>query len=326
MSGPSPSNGSFYPAPWLPGRHLQTIVPALLPARGIGVEEEARIVEVEPGSRIRVLIARPAGKARGTVTMIHGLGGCADSRYLRRTARIALARGWVVVRVNLRNCGGTEALSGTLYNAGQSGDAGRVLEEQESAGLPRPFALAGFSQGGNLVLRYAALEGPACRADAVVGVNPPVDLEACVLSLEEPRNAFYHAYFTLRLCRLLQRIRKARPVPGPPADFWAIRTVRRFDDRFTAPDAGFASAADYYRVSSARPHLEALRVPTLLLSALDDPFVPARIFETLRGTAAGRLRLLQPGGGGHVGYWRSRRPRFWAGQVALDFVEEVTGS
>jgi hypothetical protein len=128
--------------------------------------------------------------------------------------------------VNLRNCGGTERLATTLYNAGQSDDAGKVLEDLKAAGFPRPYALMGFSLGGNLVLRYAGLAGEACLADAVAAVNPPVDLEACVRCLEQPRNAFYQAYFTWRLCRLLRRIRRVRSISGPASDLWKVSPPR----------------------------------------------------------------------------------------------------
>jgi uncharacterized protein len=319
------SNG-FRPAPWLPGKHLQTILPTLLPGPALGTPEETHLVEVLPGSRIRILVSRPPGSARGTIVLIHGLGGSADSGYLRRTAWLALQRGWTPVRVNLRNCGGTEALSKTLYNAGQSEDAGRVLEEMEAAGLPRPFAVVGFSLGGNLALRYAGLTGASCRADAVVGVNPPVDLEACVKCLEEPRNAIYQAYFTWKLCRLLRRIRRARKVPGPFPKARAIRSVRRFDTLYTAPDGGYSSAEAYYRAASAGPHLSALRVPTLILSSLNDPLVPVEIFAANRLDGNGKLRLLLPADGGHVGYWQSGAPRFWAAQVALDFLDEMSST
>ena len=315
----------FHPSPWLPGRHLQTIVPALLHAPPTGIEEEARLVQVAPSSQVQILIARPGGKPRGTVLLIHGLVGSAESGYMRRTAAMACQRGWVAVRMNLRGCGGTEALARTLYNAGQSDDVGRVLEDLEAASLPRPFGLVGFSLGGNLALRYAALEGPGCRADRVVGANPPIELEACVRSLEEARNFIYHAYFADRMCRHLQVIRKVRHVPGANPVPWAIRSVRRFDTLYTAPDGGYASAEDYYGATSAAPHLRGLRVPTLVLSALNDPFVPAEIFHPHQGTAGGRLQLVQPASGGHLGYWQHGEPHFWAGKAVLSFLGNGAG-
>src|SRR6185436_8352957 len=145
-------------------------------------------VPVAAASKVRVLVTRPAATARGTLVAIHGLGGSAESGYMRRTAAQAHARGWAVARINLRNCGGTEALSTSLYNAGQSGDADAVLAALEAEGLPRPFGLLGFSLGGNIALLYAGRSGDACRADAVCGVNPPVDLAVCIDAIERSGN------------------------------------------------------------------------------------------------------------------------------------------
>ena len=319
----------FRPAPYLPGRHLQTIVPALFPASWSGAGSQTEMVEVEPGTRLLLRVDRPAASPRGTLVLIHGLGGSADSGYMRRTAALALPRGWITVRVNLRNCGGTEALARTLYNAGQSDDAGSIMKELARAGFPLPFALVGFSLGGNLVLRYAGLAGRHCHAAAIVAVNPPVDLEASVRSLERWRNAVYHGYFTWRLCSLLRRIRRVRPVPGPAADPLRIGSVRNFDERFTAPDGGYASAEDYYRHASAAPCLGGIEAPSLILSSRDDPFVPAEMFRSVRPSCRRCVTLAQPGRGGHVGYWQSRAPRFWAGWAVLQYLEEAlpeTGS
>ena len=326
MADPRHPRDGFRPAPWLRGAHLQTIVPTLLPAPAMGTPDEEMLVEVAAGNRLRILIARPQSRPRGTLVLVHGLGGSAASGYMIRTARMALEAGWVAVRVNLRNCGGTERLATTLYNAGQSEDVGRVLEELKAARLPGPLALVGFSLGGNLVLRYAGLAGATCLAEAMVAVNPPVDLEACVRCLEEPRNSLYQAYFTWRLCRLLKRIRRVRKVPGPAPLPWRVGTVRRFDACYTAPDGGYSSAEEYYGKASAGPHLASLQVPTLLLSALDDPFVSREVFAPHQGTAGGRLHLVQPPFGGHVGYWQAGRPRFWAGRMALNWVEAALGA
>ncbi len=312
----------FRPAAWLPGPDLQTIVPSFWPGPPADAAVEVRVVRVGPGTSVQVLVARPDAPARGTVLLVHGMGGSADSGYVRRTASEAIARGWAVARMNVRNCGGTEALSSTLYNAGQSEDVAAVLDDLDAARLPRPFAAAGFSFGGNMVLRHAGLDRDSCRADAVAGVNPPVDLDACCTELERPRNFLYQAHFTLVLCRQLRNVRAVRTVPGPEATLATIRSVRRFDALFTAPDAGFGTAEAYYAAASAGPRLAEIRVPALVISAANDPFIPMRIFVPFH--AEGRsLRFLHPRRGGHVGYWQSRPPRFWAGAKLLDFFEEV---
>jgi predicted alpha/beta-fold hydrolase len=310
----------FRPAPWLRGPHAQTIGPALFPAAAVGGPVETIDVPVAAGTRVRIALTLPKGTPRGTLLTIHGLGGSAESGYMRRTAVQAHARGWAVARLNLRNCGGTEALSETLYNAGQSDDADAALQALEAKGLPRPYVLLGFSLGGNIAMRYAGLTGNTCRADAVCGVNPPVDLPLCVAAIERAGNALYNAYFTRGLCAQLRRIRRVREVPGPQASFRTIGGIRAFDELFTAPDAGYASATDYYRGASAGPVLSGIRRPALILSAQDDPFVPVSMFEAHRA-ASTSLRFSHPHAGGHCGYWGVRWPRFWAADAALRFFE-----
>jgi predicted alpha/beta-fold hydrolase len=240
---------------------------------------------------------------------------------MRRTARLAQSRGFVAVRMNLRNCGGSEALSRTLYNAGQSGDAARVLEHLDAERFPRPFGAAGFSMGGNLLLRHAGKDAPECRADTIVAVNPPVDLDACLRALERPENRVYHVYFTRRLCGQIRRIRRIRPVPGPDARASKIGSLRRFDGLFTAPDAGYPSAETYYSDASAGPYLSRISVPTLVLSAANDPFIPLGTFERYRRENLLRVRFEHPAQGGHVGYWQTAPPRFWAAGVIVDALD-----
>jgi len=309
---------TFRPAPWARGPHLQTIVPTFTPVFGPQPAAEVLDVPVAPETSVRTLVS--AGGSRGTIVLIHGLGGSASGVYMVRTARAALARGWSVLRMNLRNCGGTERLSKTLYNAGQSDDLARVLEAMSSAGLPRPYAVIGFSLGGNLALRYAGLAEDASAADLVVGVNPPVDLARCMDALELPANRGYHLYFRAKLISQIRAIRKVREVAGPEASWRTVRGVRGFDDVFTAPDAGHADAAAYYRHASSGPVLDRIRRPTLILSAADDPFVPVSMFPA--GNGSGRhLRFLHPKTGGHCGYWASSSPRYWAAEVALQFLD-----
>jgi predicted alpha/beta-fold hydrolase len=229
------------------------------------------------------------------------MGGSAESCYLRHTAAAALARGYVAVRMNHRSCGGTEARCRTLANGGQSDDAGEVLRALDDAGFPRPLAAIGFSLGGNVVLRWAGMAGEEAIADRVAGVNAPVDLARCCAALERPGNWPYHAFFVSMLCRHVRRVRKLRAVPGPPAVPAVIRTLRRFDAAFTAPDAGFSTAEAYYAWGSAGPHLGGVRVPGLVLSTVNDPCVPLTVFEPHRAGASPALAWRQPARGGHLG-------------------------
>ncbi|MDA0350651.1 MAG: alpha/beta fold hydrolase [Chloroflexi bacterium] len=339
-SGWSDGTRPFRAARWLPGGHLQTVGPALfsLPpeplSRRIVVEVEAAS-EAAPGggaggargaSSVEVLISENVRRpARGTIVTVHGLGGSARTGDSRRTATQALAAGWDVARVNLRNCGGTEALSSTLYNATQSGDIGQVLGALEREGLPRPYAVVSFSLGANQVLLHAAEAGAGCGADAIVAVNPPIDLAAANRAIRRPENALYHLRYTQSLCALLDRVRTDRPVAGPPARWWQLRSVRRFDQQYTVPDAGQPDVETYYAVASAGPRLGAITVPTLVLSAVDDPIVRLESFEAYRTPRDHAVRFEHPASGGHCGYWQRGQPRPWAPRRALAFLDEVLG-
>jgi predicted alpha/beta-fold hydrolase len=294
-------------------------VPALLPARHPRGPWREVIVQVAPEAALRIDVAEPPLPRHGTIVIVHGIAGSSRSTYVRRMKAAALAAGWATVGVNCRNCGGTEALSRTLYNAGQSDDLGPVLAWLESEALPRPHVLVGFSLGGALALRYAGRAREACLADAVAAVNPPIDLEACCRALEHPANGLYHALFTLSLCRILQRIRRVRAVAGPYPSYARVRTLRRLDGWYTAPDAGYKSAEEYYREASAHPHVPQIRTRTLVLYADNDPFVPRAMFAPLRASAGNRVQFAATAQGGHLGFWSARSPRFWAADAVLDF-------
>jgi predicted alpha/beta-fold hydrolase len=332
-SSVSSARRPFEPPRWLRGGHRQTVWPALLPAAAVS-GATVRHVEVEPGTSVEVHVNRATGgpsggargaRGRGTVLLVHGLGGHAESRYMRRTATQALERGWDVARLNLRNCGGTEALASTLYNTGQSDDIGAVLAGLEAEGLPRPFGVVSFSLGANQTLLHAGEAGAACAADAIVAVNPPVDLEATHQSIQRPMNTPYHWRYTRSLCQLVDRIRALRPVEGPAAVWWRIRSVYVFDRLFTIHGTPHATVDDYYAAASSGPLLGDVAKPTLVLASKDDPVVPFESFEPFETGAGHPVRITYPSSGGHVGFWQRGEPRYWAAEAALDFIEAETG-
>jgi predicted alpha/beta-fold hydrolase len=329
-SGRESSEVPAFRAPWwLRGGHLQTVVPAAMPlppeprSRRVVVEVEAAS-EGRGRSSVELLISETdARPAKGTVLTVHGLGGSARSGDSRRTVAQALARGWHAARMNLRNCGGTESLASTLYNAGQSDDIGHALAALEREGLPRPYGVVSFSLGGNQTLLHASEAGAGCGADAIVAVNPPVDLAAANRAIRRPENVLYHLKYTQSLCRLLNRVRAVREVPGPAARWWELRTVRRFDELFTVPDAGHPDVDTYYAAASSGSRLGSITTPTLVVSAADDPIVRLESFEAYRPPAGHAVRFEHPSSGGHCGYWQAGEPRPWAPMRALAFLEEL---
>jgi hypothetical protein len=255
---------------------------------------------------------------------MHGFEGCSDSHYMLGIAGKAWRAGLNVIRLNQRNCGGTEHLTPTLYHSGLSGDFAAVISTLAAKdGLADIWAV-GYSMGGNLALKMAGEAGlshPALRG--VIAVCPNIDPDACVAALEQPSNWFYQRYFLMRTTARLRR--KAVHFPGKYdlSPLERIKTLREFDDLYTAPDGGFQSAADYYERVGARHVLRAIRVPTVIFAAQDDPFIPYRIFENPALLGNRSIRLVAPRHGGHCGFFqrsRTNEDTYWVENRLLDVI------
>ncbi|MFZ3215253.1 MAG: alpha/beta fold hydrolase [Candidatus Acidiferrales bacterium] len=318
----------FEPHPLLRNPHAMTIAanfwPRSVPRLGRGA---ARLFETEPGTQVLGQCHwQECPGEHPTLVVLHGLEGSCDSGYMRGTAEKAWIAGFNVVRLNQRNCGGTEKLSSTLYHSGLSGDIRAVLLElAERDGLPELFA-AGFSMGGNLVLKMAGeMNGsPPAALRGVVAVAPALDLASCADALSQPRNLIYEHHFVTRLKRHMQHKASLFPDLYPLRellDFPRIRTVRRFDDVVTARYCGFADARDYYARSSASRVLSDIRTPTLIVTAKDDPFVPFAPFQNPAIEGNSWITLVAPEHGGHCAFI-SREDgleRFWAEARIVEF-------
>jgi hypothetical protein len=236
----------------------------------------------------------------------------------------AWRKGFNVVRLNQRNCGGTEHLTPTLYNSGLSGDVRAVTVELSARDGLAAIWLAGYSMGGNLILRTAGEAGTALPTlKGVIAVCPNIDPAACVDALEERRNWIFHRHFVTSLHAHLRR--KAPLFPGR-FDLSRLadrRTLREIDEAYTAPDGGYRSAADYYERTGSRHVLGSIRVPTLIITAQDDPFIPYRIFQSPALRANPWIRLAAPPHGGHCGFiqrTRAQEDRYWAENRLVDFI------
>jgi len=299
---------AFVPRAFLRGGHAQTLAAALLPRRHALPPAEARLFNVEAGAAdVQVLCHchwQAERRQAATLVLLHGLEGSSDAQYVLGTADKAWAAGMNVIRMNMRNCGGTERLAPTLYHSGLSADLDAVVRELiASDKLPRIF-LAGFSMGGNITLKLAGEWGGEAPAEvrAVAAVSPAVDLAACADALHRPGNRLYEWNFLRGLKRRLRA--KARLFPGryETRGLARLGSVRDFDDRVTARYCGFAGADDYYFRSSAARVLERIARPTLILHSLDDPFVPLTPETRAKLLGNPRIRLIETGGGGHCGF------------------------
>lgn len=290
---------------------------------------EERLFDVAPGVQVLCKChfhAEQSGN-RLTLLLVHGLEGSSESNYIVGTANKAFAAGMHVVRMNIRNCGGTERLSRTLYHSGLSEDVGAIataLAEDEHVGQ---VAIAGFSLGGNQVLKLAGEWGEQVPSyvSAVAAVSPAMDLSASCDLLHRRGNRIYEWQFLRSLKRRVKIKNKVYREEGGRggqiAELASLRSMRDFDDRVTAPAFGFAGAADYYARASASPLLGRIRVPTLLIYAMDDPFICVLPETSARMRTNPSITLRECDHGGHCGFLGPRGQR-WAEERIVEFVNE----
>ena len=267
---------------------------------------------------------------RPTLIALHGLNGSSDAHYMRGLAAKAFAHGLNVVRLNQRNCGNTEHLSAGLFHSGLTADARHVIEELSEVDGIRQITIAGYSLGGNLALKLAGEYGddphPALRA--VAAVSPILEISDCVRALERPSNFLYEWNFVRDLKRRIRRKVQLRPGSFDLTKLKHVRTVREFDEEYTAPHFGFLNAEDYYYRASAMRVIDRVRVPALIITSEDDPFVPSAPFRDARvtGNRYITLELCQHGGHcGFVGEPRAEDDGYWAEDAIVDFVTRTIG-
>jgi predicted alpha/beta-fold hydrolase len=289
----------------LRGGHRQTLASFFLPRRLSVPPAEKRLIEVEPGVQVLCHCHWQTDRENAlTVIIVHGLEGSSESQYMLGIAAKGMAAGMNVVRMNQRNCGGTDALSPTLYHSGRSQDIAAVAKYLQRQDRISRFALAGFSMGGNLVLKLAGEwgKGGPPQFRAVAAVCPSMNLAASADALHIPANRLYECYFMWQLRRRLRA--KARLFPGvfDTARMRGVTSLRDFDDKVTAHYCGFEGASDYYERSAAANVVDRIAVPTLILHAANDPFI--RILpETRRKILSNpHITFVETEDGGHCSF------------------------
>jgi uncharacterized protein len=313
----------YFEAPrWLRGAHVQTIAGRLLrPAHGYRWVRER--IETPDGDFVDLDWGPEAGRGAPTVVVLHGLEGSARRRYVQTTFAELLGRGLRPVGLNFRSCSGEPNRTTRLYHSGETDDLRRVVSHIRSRG-GGPIGAVGFSLGGNVLLKYLGEESERSVIQAAAAVSVPFDLAAGCAALEATflGRRLYAPYF-LRKLRAKTR-RKARQLEGRCEVERALRarTLREFDEAATAPLHGFRDAADYYAQCSSARFIEAIRVPTLLLQAEDDPFLPAAHLPRVAAAGNAWVTPVFVRTGGHVGFIGGSllRPRFWAEEEAARFL------
>ena len=265
--------------------------------------------------------------AHPTLIALHGLEGSSRAHYMLGLADKAYRVGLNVVLLNQRNCGDTEHLSQGLYHSGLSTDHAAVIQELINVDRLSAIGIVGYSLGGNVGIKLAGDYGanPPEQLRALCAVSPTMDLGRCVDALERRENALYEWNFVRNLKKRMRR--KARALPGlfDLRQLNEVKTVREFDEMYTAPHHGFNDAADYYHRASSLRVVDNITIPTLILSAADDPFVPHEQFSEQAISNNSDVTTLITEYGGHCGFYTSPETGFdgyWAEQTALKFILE----
>jgi predicted alpha/beta-fold hydrolase len=330
MMSPAYTPTPFQAPAWLRGPHAQTVGGKFL--RGDpGVPLERERLALPDGDFVDLDFGPEpeAGSRRDAVPValvLHGLEGSALRSYMRQTYGELLRRGIRPIGLNFRSCSGEPNREARLYHSGDTEDLRTVVARLRERFGGRALGAVGFSLGGNVLLKYLGEAGAASPIGAAVAISVPYDLGAGAAALERGlMSRVYSAYFL----RMLRRKVLAREAAlGEHIDVpvtLRARTLRQFDEAATAPLHGFADADDYYTRSSSGPFLPGIRVPTLLLHALDDPFLPAERVPVQAAADNPSIVAAFPDTGGHVGFIQGtpRQPRFWAEEEAARFLGEA---
>lgn len=322
----------YDPPLWLANGHAMTVFTWAARRRFPRLPEpEVRLFDVAPATRVMAKCHwqdRPP--SRPTLLLLHGLEGSADSRYMLGIAEKAFTTGFNVVRLNQRDCGGTDHLSVASYHSGLTADPVAVIRELIDRDHLEEIGVAGYSLGGNLALKLAGEfgEAPPPQLKAVATVSPTLDLDVCVTAIERPSNWFYQHDFLVSLRERIRRKAALYPWHFSTADLPGIRTIREFDERYTARLYGFGNAANYYYQASSLRVVRRIGVPTLIVTAEDDPFVPATQFDDPAVTSNPNIRLVVTPHGGHCGFVsrgaNGGGDRYWAERAVVDFVAGFT--
>ncbi len=309
-------------APWW-GRDLQTLRNSIM-GRGPQLADF-------PGERVEFPMADGSGDVllgmlhspkddgnRPLVIVIHGLTGSEDSAYVRASARCFLDLGYPVLRLNLRGAGPSLGHCQYRYHAGRSEDLRQVIGRMDGRLAARGLLLVGYSLGGNLLLKYLGETGRRALVLGAVSVSAPIDLDRARSAIMRPRNILYHRYI---LACLKKETRSLPLTVAEQGELAGVRTLYEFDDRILAPRIGFAGAPDYYRRSMALPYLGDIAVPTLIVQAENDPWIPFAMYRDFAWATNPRLIPLFSRGGGHVGFHGRGSTIPWHDRCMAEFFE-----
>ncbi|MBY5922429.1 hydrolase [Ferrimonas balearica] len=311
------SADQFSPSRWWRNRHLQTIWPLMTkPNRRPRLSRQR--LELEDGDFLDLDWLHVPRDSAPILLILHGLEGSADSHYVRRLLLACEARGFSAVVMHQRSCSGEMNRLPRSYHSGETADLGAVLAQLELACPGHPVYAVGYSLGGNVLTKYLGEQGSNSAIERAAVVSAPLDLAQCAKAMERGFSQVYQNHLVKRLKRkTAAKLEALGPLPLPleVSQLEELTTFYHFDDAVTAPLHGFAGADDYYRQASGNGFLHNIAVPTLLLHALDDPFMTRDVIPPAdQISTCVELELCEYGG--HVGFIEGGWP--WAPRYYLE--------
>jgi predicted alpha/beta-fold hydrolase len=322
---------TYTPAWWVPGAHLQTLWGKFF-RRTPAVETRLERWNTPDDDEVEIhRLASHTGSAVDTprLVVLHGLEGTIGSHYLQGILSQARARGWAADVLIFRGCGSRMNRTRRMYHSGETTDVDFVVSRLIAEHPAQPLVMAGFSLGGNVLLKWLGEHGDTLprQVVATAAISVPYDLERGARHIENGFSAVYNWHFLRSLKR-----KAAAKLAGHPGAFDAdamlrSRSLFEFDDAVTAPLHGFAGAHDYYSRSSSRRFLDGIRRPTLLLSSFDDPFLPAEVLRDVAIVARKNAHLTVEfsNDGGHVGFVSGSSPfdeHYYGEERAIGFLAQ----
>jgi predicted alpha/beta-fold hydrolase len=319
---------AFRPARWLQGAHRQTIWPALFRRIPAFARERERLTM--PDGDFLHLDWHGVGTGP-LVLLLHGLSGSSDSGYLRGLQLRLAQRGFRTVALNFRGCSGVMNDTARCYHSGETTDLDFVVRTLRAREPRTPIGAVGFSLGGNVLLKWLGEQGDQAALFGAVGVSVPLQLDICATRMDQGASRLYRDRLLRELKDYLSAKRAHLQRIGRPdearhiealGDWRAIRSFWEYDHRIVAGLYGFRDAEDYYERSSARQYLRAIRVSTLVIQALDDPFMTPKVLPDADELSAAVL-IEVTRHGGHVGFVEghdSARPGYWLDTRIPDFL------
>jgi uncharacterized protein len=289
----------FAPLPLLKSGWKQTVVSALVPQKALTIVDQSHKIDLPDGDRLILLDTAPLvprPHPRG-VLIVHGLTGSAHSSDTSRLGLHLRTLGYHIFRLNLRNCGDGLGLAQGIYHSGRSEDTRAAILKIKELYPNLPITQIGFSLGGNITLKMAGEDGSfaAGNLDSIIAISPPADLSASSRRLGEPQNKLFNQYFVRRLLKDVHAIYGLRR-QAPPLSVAKIKTLFEFDEYFTAPQGGFHSAEHYYAESSSLHKIANIKLPTLIVTAHDDPVVDSSALKSIPYQPNHTLHYLSHGG------------------------------